>query len=216
MGVIPHAGARRRLAGPCSAAGPSVARAAGGHPSVGAPHTDSRPGDGRPRYNRRSQRMTVDTLPDEVDFVFFVETLPEDGLHRIALAVEGRRRPSSAGSAPPCRSGGTADPCRRPGSAPECGGSAPERPPPPSCSCSRRSIASPPLGPSRPEPPARRPRPPPGSPRAPPRSRAPPSRRAPGRRSRASANARAPAAAGRSDRPSPARRTGEAWCGSPP
>ena len=33
--------------------------------------------------------MTVDTLPDEVDFVFFVETLPEDGLHRIALAVEG-------------------------------------------------------------------------------------------------------------------------------
>lgn len=33
--------------------------------------------------------MTVDTLPEEVDFVFFVETLPEDGLHRIALAVEG-------------------------------------------------------------------------------------------------------------------------------
>lgn len=25
--------------------------------------------------------MTVDTLPDDVDFVFFVEALPEDGLH---------------------------------------------------------------------------------------------------------------------------------------
>lgn len=37
--------------------------------------------------------MTVDTLPDEVDFVFFVVALPEDGLHRIALAVEGMGAP---------------------------------------------------------------------------------------------------------------------------
>lgn len=33
--------------------------------------------------------MTADTLPDEVNFVFFVEELPEDGLHRVAIAVEG-------------------------------------------------------------------------------------------------------------------------------
>ena len=33
--------------------------------------------------------MSVDTLPDEADFVFFVEALPEDGLHRVAVAVEG-------------------------------------------------------------------------------------------------------------------------------
>ena len=33
--------------------------------------------------------MSVDTLPDEVDFVFFAEELPEDGVHRIAVAVEG-------------------------------------------------------------------------------------------------------------------------------
>ena len=33
--------------------------------------------------------MNVDTLPDEVDFVFFVEALPDDGLHRVAIAVEG-------------------------------------------------------------------------------------------------------------------------------
>ena len=33
--------------------------------------------------------MSVDTLPDEPDFVFFAEKLPEDGLHRVAIAVEG-------------------------------------------------------------------------------------------------------------------------------
>ena len=33
--------------------------------------------------------MNMDSLPDEVDFVFFVETLPDDGLHRVAIAVEG-------------------------------------------------------------------------------------------------------------------------------
>ena len=34
--------------------------------------------------------MNANTLPDEVDFVFFAEELPEeDGLYRIALAVEG-------------------------------------------------------------------------------------------------------------------------------
>ena len=33
--------------------------------------------------------MTADTLPDEVDFVFFAEEIPEDGLHRIAIVVEG-------------------------------------------------------------------------------------------------------------------------------
>lgn len=34
--------------------------------------------------------MNIDTLPDEVDFVFLAAALPEeDGLYRIALAVEG-------------------------------------------------------------------------------------------------------------------------------
>ena len=33
--------------------------------------------------------MNMDTLPDDVDFVFFVETLPADGLHRMVIAVEG-------------------------------------------------------------------------------------------------------------------------------
>ncbi len=33
--------------------------------------------------------MNADTLPDEVDFVFFVEELPEDGLHRVAISVAG-------------------------------------------------------------------------------------------------------------------------------
>ncbi len=33
--------------------------------------------------------MNIDTLPGEPDFVFFAEELPEDGLHRIAIAVEG-------------------------------------------------------------------------------------------------------------------------------
>ena len=34
--------------------------------------------------------MSVDAPPDEVDFVFFAEDLPdEDGVHRIAIAVEG-------------------------------------------------------------------------------------------------------------------------------
>lgn len=37
--------------------------------------------------------MNMDTLPDEVDFVFFVETLPDDGLHRVAIAVEGMDAP---------------------------------------------------------------------------------------------------------------------------
>ena len=37
--------------------------------------------------------MNMDTLPDEVDFVFFVEALPEDGLHRVAIAVEGMDAP---------------------------------------------------------------------------------------------------------------------------
>ena len=33
--------------------------------------------------------MNIDTLPDEADFVFFAEPLPEeDGMHRVAIAVE--------------------------------------------------------------------------------------------------------------------------------
>ena len=37
--------------------------------------------------------MDIDTLPDEADFVFFAEALPEDGLHRVAIAVEGKGAP---------------------------------------------------------------------------------------------------------------------------
>ena len=38
--------------------------------------------------------MSVNTLPDEPDFVFFAEALPEeDGLYRIAIAVEGMAVP---------------------------------------------------------------------------------------------------------------------------
>ncbi len=37
--------------------------------------------------------MGMDSLPDEVDFVFFVEALPDDGLHRVAIAVEGMEAP---------------------------------------------------------------------------------------------------------------------------
>ena len=33
--------------------------------------------------------MTADTLPDEVDFVFCPEALPEDDMHRVVLVVEG-------------------------------------------------------------------------------------------------------------------------------
>ena len=33
--------------------------------------------------------MTADTLPDEVDFVFCPEALPEKDVHRIVLAVAG-------------------------------------------------------------------------------------------------------------------------------
>ena len=33
--------------------------------------------------------MTADTLPDEVDFVFCPEALPEEEVHRIVLVVEG-------------------------------------------------------------------------------------------------------------------------------
>ena len=36
--------------------------------------------------------MTADILPDEVDFVFCPDALPEEGLHRIVLAVEGVNR----------------------------------------------------------------------------------------------------------------------------
>lgn len=37
--------------------------------------------------------MNIDTLPEQADFVFFVEALPEDGLHRLAIAVEGMDAP---------------------------------------------------------------------------------------------------------------------------
>ena len=37
--------------------------------------------------------MNIDTLPEEADFVFFAEALPEDGLHRVAIAVEGMDAP---------------------------------------------------------------------------------------------------------------------------
>ena len=37
--------------------------------------------------------MDIDTLPDEADFVFFAEALPEDGLHRVAIAVQGVEAP---------------------------------------------------------------------------------------------------------------------------
>lgn len=33
--------------------------------------------------------MTADTLPDEVDFVFCPEALPDDDMHRVVLVVEG-------------------------------------------------------------------------------------------------------------------------------
>ena len=33
--------------------------------------------------------MTADTLPDEVDFVFCPEALPEEEVHRVVLVVEG-------------------------------------------------------------------------------------------------------------------------------
>ncbi len=32
--------------------------------------------------------MNMDTLPEEVDFVFFVEAMPDNGLHRVAIAIE--------------------------------------------------------------------------------------------------------------------------------
>ena len=37
--------------------------------------------------------MTADTLPDEVDFVFCPEALPEEEVHRVVLVVEGMARP---------------------------------------------------------------------------------------------------------------------------
>ena len=37
--------------------------------------------------------MNIDTLPDEADFVFFAEALPDDVLHRVAIAVEGMDAP---------------------------------------------------------------------------------------------------------------------------
>ena len=37
--------------------------------------------------------MNIDTLSGEADFVFFVEALPEEGLHRLAIAVEGMDAP---------------------------------------------------------------------------------------------------------------------------
>ena len=37
--------------------------------------------------------MTADTLPDEVDFVFCPEALPEEEVHRIVLLVKGMARP---------------------------------------------------------------------------------------------------------------------------
>ncbi len=33
--------------------------------------------------------MSAQTLPDEVDFVFCPEALPEDGMHRIVIVVDG-------------------------------------------------------------------------------------------------------------------------------
>ena len=38
--------------------------------------------------------MNIDTSPDEADYVFFAEALPEDGLHRVAIVVEGMEPPS--------------------------------------------------------------------------------------------------------------------------
>ena len=37
--------------------------------------------------------MSADTLPDEVDFVFCPEALPEEEVHRVVLVVEGMGRP---------------------------------------------------------------------------------------------------------------------------
>ena len=37
--------------------------------------------------------MTADTLPDEVDFAFRPEALPEEDVHRVVLVVEGMARP---------------------------------------------------------------------------------------------------------------------------
>ena len=45
--------------------------------------------------------MTADILPDEVDFVFCPEALPDEDLHRIVLVVEGVDRVRRA--APSCQ-----------------------------------------------------------------------------------------------------------------
>ena len=37
--------------------------------------------------------MSMDSLPEDLNFVFFVEALPDDGLHRLAIAVEGMEAP---------------------------------------------------------------------------------------------------------------------------
>ena len=37
--------------------------------------------------------MTADTLPNEVDFVFCPEALPEEEVHRVVLVVEGMACP---------------------------------------------------------------------------------------------------------------------------
>ena len=44
--------------------------------------------------------MTADTLPDEVDFAFRPEALPEEEVHRVVLVVEGMARPTTAGRIP--------------------------------------------------------------------------------------------------------------------
>ena len=81
----------------------------GGRPAIArASMPTPRPG-GRRRPNRRSPHMNIDTLPDEADFVFFAEALPEDGLHRVSIAVEGLGAPI-----PPRREGACPQRMQRP------------------------------------------------------------------------------------------------------
>ena len=56
------------------------ARAPGGPPS-------------RRRHNPGNPAMTVDAPPDEPDFAFFAEALPEDGPHRVSIAFGGMHAP---------------------------------------------------------------------------------------------------------------------------
>ena len=85
------AAAGRRLVGPGSAAvRPHAGRV---HPPgvrTSAVHT---PPAGGLEAREAARPMTGDILPDEVDFLFCPEALPEEDMHRIMLVVDGVDRP---------------------------------------------------------------------------------------------------------------------------